>query len=253
MLNQQGDVIRIIDKSGTAVAEYSYDAWGNLLVDEDDLTDIGHVNPIRYRGYYYDTETGFYYLQSRYYDPSIGRFINADSFASTGQGFIGYNMFGYCNNNPVMNCDPTGKIGIMAILSGIGIFAVILSIPSSEHQQPTEPQLESARKASDRAEVTMRTDDAGQPYTVDIHIDMKDTIASVDNIARDYYYECLYDRTVEMANEYNIPADNLMTIGHIRWEFQVHELGYWLGIENTFITDLNVEETLWTMIKRFIG
>lgn len=82
VLNQQGDVIRIIDQSGTAVAEYSYDAWGNLLVDEEDLSDIGHVNPIRYRGYYYDTETGFYYLQSRYYDPSIGRFINADSFAA---------------------------------------------------------------------------------------------------------------------------------------------------------------------------
>lgn len=82
VLNQQGDVIRIIDQSGTAVAEYSYDTWGNLLVDEEDLSDIGHVNPIRYRGYYYDTETGFYYLQSRYYDPSIDRFINADSFAA---------------------------------------------------------------------------------------------------------------------------------------------------------------------------
>ncbi|MBQ8354945.1 MAG: RHS repeat protein, partial [Oscillospiraceae bacterium] len=96
VLNQQGDVIRIVNGNGATVAEYKYDAWGNLLVDEDDLTEIGRINPIRYRGYYYDTETGFYYLQSRYYDPSIGRFINADSFASTGQGFVGYNVFAYC-------------------------------------------------------------------------------------------------------------------------------------------------------------
>ncbi|MCI8620183.1 MAG: RHS repeat-associated core domain-containing protein, partial [Oscillospiraceae bacterium] len=68
------------------------------------------VNPIRYRGYYYDTETGFYYLQSRYYDPAISRFINADSYGSTGQAFLGTNMFAYCNNNPVLGIDPDGHI-----------------------------------------------------------------------------------------------------------------------------------------------
>ena len=66
------------------------------------------MNPLRYRGYYYDTETGFYYLQSRYYDPAIGRFINADALASTGQSILGYNMYAYCNNNPVMLSDPQG-------------------------------------------------------------------------------------------------------------------------------------------------
>ncbi len=108
VLNQQGDVIRIVNKTGTTVAEYLYVAWGNLLVPESSLTTIGKINPIRYRGYYYDTETGFYYLQSRYYDPSIGRFINADSFASTGQDFLGYNMFAYCNNNPMNYADKAG-------------------------------------------------------------------------------------------------------------------------------------------------
>ncbi len=121
VLNQQGDVIRIIDQSGTAVAEYSYDAWGNLLVDEEDLSDIGHVNPIRYRGYYYDTETGFYYLRSRYYDPAIGRFINADQFASTGQDFLGYNMFAYCNNSPVSNKDSEGTFLTAALAIGAKI------------------------------------------------------------------------------------------------------------------------------------
>ena len=110
VLNQQGDVIQIVGYEGTVCAEYRYDAWGNVLeiggmYDET----LGAVNPIRYRGYYYDTETGFYYLQSRYYDPSIGRFINVDNFASTGQGFLGYNMFAYCNNNPVCCSDPSGN------------------------------------------------------------------------------------------------------------------------------------------------
>ncbi len=106
VLNQQGDVLRIVDTNGVTQAQYTYNAWGKLIGSSD--TPITRINPLRYRGYYYDTETGFYYLQSRYYDPSIGRFINADSFASTGQGFIGYNMFAYCTNNPVMFSDHSG-------------------------------------------------------------------------------------------------------------------------------------------------
>ena len=104
VLNAQGDVVKLIDKNGTVYAQYDYDSWG--YVNEDGS--LSEINPLRYRGYYYDTETGFYYLQSRYYDPTLGRFINADSYASTGQGFLGFNMFAYCNNNPVNADDPTG-------------------------------------------------------------------------------------------------------------------------------------------------
>ena len=68
------------------------------------------MNPLRYRGYVYDTETGFYYLQSRYYDPEIGRFLNADAYTSTGQGVLGNNMFVYCGNNPASRCDTAGTI-----------------------------------------------------------------------------------------------------------------------------------------------
>ena len=108
--NIQGDVIAILDTNGNAVVEYTYDAWGNHLSVSGTMADtLGAINPLRYRGYVYDTETTLYYLQSRYYDPELGRFINADTYASTGQGILGNNMFSYCNNNPVMYADPSGK------------------------------------------------------------------------------------------------------------------------------------------------
>ena len=106
ILNLQGDVVQIIDEGGVPQAEYVYSPWGEIISAEGDLAEI---NPLRYRGYYYDSETGFYYLQSRYYDPENHRFINADSYASTGQGFLGVNMFAYCSNNPVNNFDNDGK------------------------------------------------------------------------------------------------------------------------------------------------
>ena len=107
--NLQGDVVGILDSTGAPVVHYTYDVWGNLLSTTGSLAStIGVLNPIRYRGYVYDTETQLYYLQSRYYDPEIGRFINADAFTSTGQGLTGNNMFAYCGNNPVNYVDPTG-------------------------------------------------------------------------------------------------------------------------------------------------
>ena len=108
VLNAQGDVVRIVNSSRSVVASYTYDPWGKIISSSGTLADI---NPLRYRGYYYDAETGFYYLQSRYYDPEIGRFINADSYASTdATGLLSTNMFAYCENNPVMRVDPTGEL-----------------------------------------------------------------------------------------------------------------------------------------------
>ena len=107
--NLQGDVTAILDGSGTAVVQYTYDAWGNILSATGSLSGtLGICNPLRYRGYVYDTETRLYYLQSRYYDPTLGRFISADAFASTGQGILGNNMFAYCRNNPVIRKDASG-------------------------------------------------------------------------------------------------------------------------------------------------
>ena len=118
VLNLQGDVVKLIQSNGYVAAQYTYDAWGNIL---DSGGDLAAVNPLRYRGYYYDNETGFYYLQSRYYDPANRRFINADVYASTGQGFVGTNMFAYCNNKPIINSDPSGhalRSNLTAICDG---------------------------------------------------------------------------------------------------------------------------------------
>lgn len=97
------------------MVEYKYDAWGKCKVFNADGTEnaresfIGNVNPIRYRGYYYDVETKLYYLQSRYYDPEIGRFISPDSAEYLNIGsFVGMNLYAYCGNNPVMNVDFDG-------------------------------------------------------------------------------------------------------------------------------------------------
>ena len=99
----------ILDGSGTAVVSYTYDAWGNILTANGTMSEtLGELNPLRYRGYVYDAETELYYVSSRYYDPEIGRFINADSLVSTGQGILGNNMFAYCLNNPVNYIDRDG-------------------------------------------------------------------------------------------------------------------------------------------------
>ena len=109
--NIQGDVIGITDSTGNIVVTYTYDAWGNPLSTTGTLaTTLGTYNPLRYRGYVYDTETGLYYLQSRYYDSKIGRFINADSVDYLGVDGtpLSYNLFAYCNNNPIMLSDYNG-------------------------------------------------------------------------------------------------------------------------------------------------
>ena len=116
VFNGQGDVIGITDGYGNMLARYTYDAWGKPLTITDGAGNdvsgnaghIANVNPFRYRGYYYDAESGLYYLQSRYYDPVVGRFINADGVLGGNGDMLSFNLFGYCSNNPVNCTDPTG-------------------------------------------------------------------------------------------------------------------------------------------------
>lgn len=135
--NLQGDVIRIIDLAGTEVASYVYDAWGNIKDTKGEPT-VRELNPIRYRGYVYDTETSLYYLQSRYYDPFTGRFLNADIYCDTNTGTsLSANMFAYCENNPVNYLDPNGYVALVddLVYALIALSAATVAICSSSYFQ----------------------------------------------------------------------------------------------------------------------
>lgn len=121
MTTQQGDITRIEDVNGNVLATYEYDAWGKLISSSGSLATI---NPLRYRGYYYDTETELYYLSSRYYDPKVSRFINADSTDAvlSANGLYDQNLFAYCDNNPVMRTDMGGEIWNLIVGGAIGGF-----------------------------------------------------------------------------------------------------------------------------------
>ncbi|MDD7483409.1 MAG: RHS repeat-associated core domain-containing protein, partial [Clostridia bacterium] len=129
LTNAKGDVELIYGGSGVVLARYYYDSWGNTISIKDgdgeeitDPTNIALLNPIRYRGYYYDSETELYYLQSRYYDPTTCRFVNADlsSLSAVSPGTPQYykNLYAYCDNNPVMRKDDGGQIWIATCLIG---------------------------------------------------------------------------------------------------------------------------------------
>ena len=111
--NLQGDIIAVYDASGTKLISYTYDAWGvHTVTNHVQNVGAAQYNPFRYRGYYYDADLGLYYLNSRYYDPNTGRFINADAYVSTGQGILGFNPFAYCRNEPVSREDSLGTSDI---------------------------------------------------------------------------------------------------------------------------------------------
>ena len=127
-----------LDSNGNVVVKYKYDAWGNHAVlnpdgsENENSTFIGNVNPFRYRGYYYDTETGLYYLKSRYYDPETGRFITIDDVSYLAPDTInGLNLYAYCGNNPVMNVDPAGE-SLIDVLDFFFSFFTNFFLKSSE-------------------------------------------------------------------------------------------------------------------------
>ena len=131
--NLQGDVIAITNNKGKVVASYTYDAWGACTIVSDNTGIIARINPFRYRGYYYDVEIGLYYLQSRYYDPQIGRFINGDEpeflLFSLGDIFI-TNLFSYCNNSPILNVDYTGTFSIPRSAVAFVLDIAFMAIPA---------------------------------------------------------------------------------------------------------------------------
>ena len=150
--NLQGDVVALIDSSGSLAAEYTYNAWGAPLTMPYGGAGAGAVwppiaelNPLRYRGYYYDAETGFYYLQSRYYDPKIGRWINPEPNVyvgafDDGSGITQYNVYAYCANNPVNFSDDTGEFAV-AIAIGAAAGGIICAAISAVSQYVTTGEI----------------------------------------------------------------------------------------------------------------
>ena len=146
--NLQGDITYVYDNNGAKKIEYTYDAWGNhTTIYWNGGGNCGaKYNPFRYRGYYYDTDLGLYYLNSRYYDSNIGRFVNADGqIADVGGDIIGYNLFAYCFNNPVNMIDSTGNwpswsnlikgstwlaVGITAVCVGVSVLTCGVAAPA---------------------------------------------------------------------------------------------------------------------------
>ena len=126
--NIQGDVEDIYTTDGIRIAKYAYDAWGNItttyITTDTTLRQLADEAPFRYRGYYYDSETALYYLNTRYYDPSNCRFINADDISYLGANgdLQAYNLYAYCSNNPVMRIDPTGQSWLSDLFDWIGGF-----------------------------------------------------------------------------------------------------------------------------------
>ena len=123
--NWRGDVVQIYNASGTLVGSYTYDAWGRVTENATsaDTENITETNPIRYRGYYYDTETRLYYVNSRYYDPAVKRFLNSDDellSATSTQTVTNKNFFAYCDNNPITRADSEGEVWHIIIGAAIG-------------------------------------------------------------------------------------------------------------------------------------
>ena len=133
--NLQGDVIAITNQRGETVARYTYDAWGACTISYDatatptveggEPINIATVNPFRYRSYYFDTEIGLYYVSSRYYDPEIGRFINADeaTYLGADSTVLSYNLYAYCENEPTNNEDRSGN-WLLRVVCGVAAGAV---------------------------------------------------------------------------------------------------------------------------------
>ena len=141
--NILSDIIGILDSNYNIVAKYQYDSFGNIVSITDnndniitDIAHIAHINPYRYRGYYYDKETNLYYLNSRYYNPVWGRFLNADGIICANGDIFGYNLYVYCNNNPIVNKDENGALFIslkaIAAAAFVGALAGVVKQAASD-------------------------------------------------------------------------------------------------------------------------
>ena len=235
VLNLQGDVVKLIGQDGAVAASYEYDAWGNILASSGSMAE---KNPLRYRGYYYDSETGFYYLQSRYYDPTNHRFINADVYTSTGQGFVGTNMFAYCNNNVTIGFDPLGHYNL-----SVRLMATDCGRDDNEKDADKERDTakRNAKELFDSTKFTLNSDTMDVVASLDItQSEIKDKLNYGDTA---YYYSNLVAEETQRIAVEN-PAYRGMSARHVYLELEAHVLGKELfEIENCNVIDMNESES----------
>ena len=126
LYNGQGDVVKLIDGNGATQVEYTYDTWGACTTTGAMAGTLGLKNPFRYRGYVYDSDTGLYYLESRYYDPETGRFLSADNtdvLSDSPMSSTNKNLYSYCDNNPIVRADNSGELWNLIIGAAVGAVA----------------------------------------------------------------------------------------------------------------------------------
>jgi RHS repeat-associated protein len=177
--NLQGDIIELVDINGNSVVKYKYDALGNTISQTSGS--LANINPYRYRGYRFDIETGLYYLQSRYYDPTIGRFISADGLVGEIGDLLTHNMYAYCANNPVMNVDPSGEFFQLAVFPPLLLAAIaalaILYVIGNFNEEILDFVDEAIKTIESEFEKTLEKE-----YTVYTLIDIDGTVKYVGRV-----------------------------------------------------------------------
>ena len=230
--NMQEDIIGITDSNYNLLCSYEYDSWGNLISIKDNngsiitnTSHIGYINPFRYRSYYYDNETKLYYLNSRYYNPEWGRFINADNLFEQNNYLLGNNLYIYCTNNPANYLDYTGRS-----ISLIGIDELY-----------------------EYSYAVVCTKDNGY-YKVFIDIEGKNFVADINGNAirfnfevnSDYNHKYAYTLATAAYNAYTIVYGEKMygrTVEGISMEIKLHDSLYkWTGMSNFMIADMGTSK-----------
>ena len=174
--NIQDDIIGILDSNYNVVAKYDYDSWGNIIkitngndVDvSNDMTHIANINPFRYRSYYYDKETELYYLNSRYYNPKWGRFINPDNYISTDSGPLGFNMYLYCNNDPINKKDPNGHAIVAGLVIGLAVVGALFLANTIYRTKKAKKDIKEVQKKKNIPDRTKDIDKTAKKFASDV-------------------------------------------------------------------------------------